>query len=180
MRRVRAGSRSVDYREDVGPLPKPKVTAIDASFNQEGVQQAIQSDQKREFAVLQFAQEFQRVVTQNPEQTKTNIARWKQLKERLQNEGIFRQFYQARGAIRRKEKLDEFRFLDTKAFKDWINLLKSLPKIYGDWKRASEDRKSRKARDKPDRGAQSVNPQPAKRPKPGGGEKGGKGTGNLL
>ena len=118
--------------------------------------------------MIQFAQEFQRFVSQNPDATKTNIAQWKQLKERLQTIGIFRQFYQARAAIRRKEKLDEFRFLDTKAFKDWTAPQRLLvSKMYKDWKRASADRKSRKGREKPARGAHSVNPQPAKRPKPG-------------
>ena len=176
--RKRSGSRSVDYREDEITLPKPaKVTAINESFNQEGVPQAMQSDPQLEGTVKQFAQEFQRFVSQNPDANSTNKARFKQIKEGLQTEGKFLEFYQARGAIRRKEKTDKFLFLDTKAFKDWTKLNDSLSKMYGDWKKASADRKSRKAREKPTRGAHSVNPQPAKRPKPG---KGGKGTGGLL
>ena len=176
--RQRAGSRGVDYREDEITLPKPaKVTEIAKSFNQEGVPQAMQSNPQLEHAVEQFAQEFQRFVSQKKDATDANKQEFKRLKERLQTIGNFQEFTQARGAIRRKEKLDKFLFLDTKSFKDWTALINSLSKMYGDWKKASADRKSRKAREKPARGAHSVNPQPAKRPKPG---KGGKGTGGLL
>ena len=179
--RQRAGSRGVDYREDEITLPKPaKVTEINASFNQEGVPQAMQSNPQLEHAVEQFAQEFQRFVSQKKDATDANKQEFKRLKERLQTIGKFQEFNQARGAIRRKEKLDKFLFLDTKAFKDWTDLMNSLSKMYGDWKRASDDRKNRKAREKPARGAHSVNPQPAKRPKPGHRGGGGKGTGNLL
>ena len=175
--RKRSGSRSVDYREDEITLPKPaKVSEINASFNQEGVPQVMQLPEQVA-RVAQYAQQFQRFVSQNPDANSANKARFKQIKERLQTIGKFQEFNQARGAIRRKEKLDKFLFLDTKAFKDWTALNDSLSKMYGDWKKASADRKSRKAREKPTRGAHSVNPQPAKRPKPG---KGGKGTGGLL
>ena len=179
--RKRSGSRSVDYREDEITLPKPaKVTAINESFNQEGVPQAMQSDPQLEGTVKQFAQEFQRFVSQNPDANSANKARFKQIKDRLQTIGKFLEFYQARMAIRDKKSTDKFLFLDTKAFKDWTALNDSLSKMYGDWKKASADRKSRKAREKPARGAHSVNPQPAKRPKPGHRGGGGKGTGNLL
>ena len=177
--RQRAGSRGKDYREDDIVTAPAKVSEINASFNQEGVPQVMQLPEQVA-RVAQYAQQFQRFVSQNPDANSTNKARFKQIKEGLQTEGKFLEFYQARGAIRRKEKTDKFLFLDSKAFKDWTNLNDSLSKMYNDWKRASDDRKSRKAREKPARGAHSVNPQPAKRPKPGHRGGGGKGTGNLL